>query len=395
MTGTTLSSLVVILAAVALAPMLADLVSPVIRLPAVILEILAGILIGPAFGWAQLDDIINFLSSLGLCTLMFLAGLEIDLQRIRGGPLRRALTGWGITFVAALGLGVFVASVDGLPDAQSGLLVGLAVTTTAFGILLPILHDSGELASKFGTEVLAGSAIGEVGPIVAIAVLFGSDAPGRTVLVLLGFVAVVILTSFLAHRDQNLRISRIVQTTLTTSGQVAIRLAVLFLAVMVWLASELGLDVLLGAFAAGMVTKLFAGGASRRDVEVFESKMNGIGFGFVIPLFFVVSGMKFDLDSVFDDPLILLIGPAFLLAFLVLRGLPAAFTTTAMPMRDRAALAFFLATQLPLVVVITSIGVETKRLNPSTAAALVGAAMVSVLVYPMIAARLRRRPSAP
>ena len=394
MTETTLSSLVVILAAVALAPMLADLISPVIRLPAVILEILAGVLIGPALGWAEADDIINFLSALGLCTLMFLAGLEIDLQRIRGGPLRRALTGWGITFIAALALGAFVASVDGMADAQSGFLVGLAVTTTAFGILLPILHDSGELATRFGTEVLAGSAIGELGPIVAIAVLFGSDAPGRTVLVLLAFVAVVILTSFLAHRERNLRISRMIETTLTTSGQVAIRLAVLFLAAMVWLASELGLDVLLGAFAAGMVTKLFAGGANRRDVEMFESKLDAIGFGFLVPLFFVVSGMKFDLDSVVDDPLILLIGPAFLVAFLVLRGIPAAFTTRPMPMRDRAALAFYLATQLPLVVVITSIGVETKRLDPSTAAALVAAAMVSVLAYPMIGARLRRHGAA-
>ncbi len=131
---------------------------------------------------------------------MFLAGLEIDLQRIRGGPLRRALTGWGITFVAALALGAFVAIVDGEYAVQAGFLVGLAVTTTAFGILLPILHDSGELATQFGTEVLAGSAIGELGPIVALAVLFGTDAPGRTLLVLLAFVAVVILASLLAHR---------------------------------------------------------------------------------------------------------------------------------------------------------------------------------------------------
>jgi Kef-type K+ transport system membrane component KefB len=393
-TGTTLSSLVVILAAVALAPMLADLAAPYVRIPAVIIEILAGILIGPALGWAHVDDIINFLSELGLCTLMFLAGLEIDLQRIRGGPLRRALTGWGITFFASLALGAFVAVVDGQDAAQSGFLVGLAVTTTAFGILLPIMRDSGELATQFGTEVLAGSAIGELGPIVAIAILFGTDAPGRTVLVLLAFVAVVLLASWMASREPNVRLSRMVERTLTTSGQVAIRLAILFLAVMVWLASELGLDVLLGAFAAGMVTNVFASGASRHNVELFESKLTGIGFGFVVPLFFVVSGMKFDLDSVFDDPLILIVGPAFLVAFLVLRGLPAALTTRAMPLRDRVALGFFLATQLPLVVVIASIGVETNRLNTSTAAALVAAAMVSVLAYPMIAARLRQRPSA-
>jgi Kef-type K+ transport system membrane component KefB len=393
-TDTTLSSLVVILAAVALAPLLADLVAPVIRIPAVVIEILAGILIGPALGWAHDDAIIDFLSQLGLCTLMFLAGLEIDLQRIRGGPLRRAVTGWGVTFVAALGLGAFVATIDGQDAVQSGFLVGLAVTTTAFGILLPILRDSGELATQFGTEVLAGSAIGELGPIVAIAVLFGTDAPGRTVLVLIAFVAVVLLASVLAQREPNMRLARIVSATLTTSGQVAIRLSILFLAVMVWLADELGLDVLLGAFAAGMVTNLIASGASRRSVELFESKLNGIGFGFVVPLFFVVSGMKFDLDSIFDDPLIIVVGPAFLIAFLVLRGIPAAVTTRSMPMRDRVAFAFYLATQLPLVVVITAIGVDTNRLDSSTAAALVAAAMVSVLCYPLIAARVRSGPSA-
>jgi Kef-type K+ transport system membrane component KefB len=204
----------------------------------------------------------------------------------------------------------------------------------------------------------------------------------------------VIATSYVAKRERNPRLARLIETTLTTSGQFAIRLAVLFLATMVWVADELGLDVLLGAFAAGLVTRLFAGGSSRREIEIVETKLHAIGFGFVVPVFFVVSGMKFDLDSIFDDALILIVGPAFLVAFLLVRGVPAAASARAMPMRDRSALAFYLATQLPLVVVIASIGVERGDLRPSTAAALVAAAMVSVLAYPLIAARLRRRPAA-
>ena len=391
MSGNTLSSLVVILAAVALAPLLADLASPWIRLPAVVLEILAGVLIGPALGWAKVDDVIQFLSQLGLCTLMFLAGLEIDLPRIRGGPLRRATTGWLVSLAIAIVIGISLASIDG---ARSGVLIGLAITTTAFGILLPILHDSGELATRFGTEVLAGSAVGEVGPIVAIAVLFGTDATWRTIVVLIAFVALVVVAASVAQRERNARLARVIESTLTTSGQFAVRLAVLFLAGMVWVAAELGLDVLLGAFAAGMVTRMFAAGSSKREVELVETKLNAIGFGFVIPLFFVVSGMKFDLHSIFDDPMILLVGPAFLLAFLVVRGIPGAAFSGAMPLRDRSALAFYLATQLPLVVVIAAIGVDTGRLSASTAAALVAAAMISVLVYPLVAARLRQHPDA-
>jgi Kef-type K+ transport system membrane component KefB len=391
-TDTTLSTLVMIMLVAVAAPILSDLADRWVRVPIVTIEILAGILIGPALGWAHMDEIIVFLSQLGLTALMFLAGLEIDIPRIRGRPLQRAVAGWGGSLALGLAAGVALIGLDG---ARSGLVVGLALTTTAFGILLPILRDSGELDTPFGTHVLAGAAVGELGPIVAVTVLLSTDRPARSVVVLAVFVVIVVLAAVLASTGRVPRLARLLDVTLTTSGQLAVRLVVLLLAVMVWIAAELGLDILLGAFAAGMVFRLFSAGASEREAELVEAKLQGLGFGFLVPVFFVVSGMQFDLRAVLDNPLILTLVPGFLLLFLLVRGVPSALLQRDMDRRDRVALACYLATELPLVVVITTIGVQTGRLRPSTAAALVTAALVSVLVYPLVAARVRGSEPAP
>jgi Kef-type K+ transport system membrane component KefB len=391
MSDTTLSSLVVILFAIAAAPIVSDLLESRIHVPSVVLEILAGILIGPVLDVASEDDIISFLATLGLTALMFLAGLEIDMPRIRGGPLQRAVGGWAASLALGLGLGFALTGVDGT---RSGLIVGLAITTTALSTLLPILRDSGELKNPFGTEVLAGAAVGELGPLIAISILLSTDRPARTVVVLAAFVALVLMASVLAMRPRSERLGRLLDQTLMTSGQLAIRLVMLFIGVMVWIASELGLDILLGAFAAGMVFRLFSAGASEREAALVEAKIQALGFGFFVPVFFVVSGMTFDLDALRETPALLLAVPAFLFAFLIVRGGPAFLIQHHWPTRDRLALACYLATELPLVVVITGIGVQTGRLKSSTSAALVAAAMVSVLTLPLVASRLRRRPEA-
>ena len=385
MSETTLSSLVVILAVVVAAPALSDALARRVSVPTVVIEIGLGIVIGPVLHWASDDDVISFLGAFGLATLMFLAGLEIDLPRIRGRPMRRAGGGWLVSLVLGVALGVALVPIDG---ARSGLIVGLAVTTTALGVLLPILRDSGDLEDDFGTEVLAGAAAGELLPLIAIALLLSTDRPARTVLVLLVFVAIAAAAAFAATRPRGERLGRLLNTTLTTSGQFAIRLVVLFLGAMVWVADELGLDIILGAFAAGMVFRLFSAGASDREAELVEAKLHGLGFGFFIPVFFVVSGMRFDVDAFVDDPVILLAVPGFALAFLLVRGGPTFVIQRRWPTRDRLAMACYLSTQLPLVVVITGIGVETGRLKSGTAAAAVGAAMISVLVFPLLANRL-------
>jgi Kef-type K+ transport system membrane component KefB len=386
MSSTTLSSLVVILFVAAAAPIVSDLIEPRLLVPTVVLELVGGILIGPVFDIASEDDIISFLAALGLTTLMFLAGLEIDMPRIRGGPLQRAVGGWVSSLALGLSVGFALTPVDGT---RSGLIVGLAITTTALSTLLPILGDSGELQTAFGTEVLAGAAVGELGPLIAISVLLSTDRPARTVLVLVAFVVVVFVAAALAMRPRNERLARLLEQTMATSGQLAVRLVMLFVGVMVWIASELGLDVLLGAFAAGMVFRLFSAGDSTREAALVEAKLQGLGYGFFVPIFFIISGMRFDLDAIRDRPAILIGVPAFLLAFLVVRGVPAFFIEHRWPLNDRLALACYLATELPLVVVITDIGVQTGRLKSSTSAALVAAAILSVLTLPLVAARLR------
>lgn len=391
MSLTTLSSLVVILAVAAAAPIVSDLISGKLPFPSVVLELGAGIMVGPILGWAHEDDVIGFLADFGLAALMFLAGLEIDIDRVKGPPARRALTGWLLSLALGLVVGFSLADIHGT---TAGLVIGLAITTTALGTLLPILRDSGELDTPFGTEVLAGAAIGELGPVVAVSVVLTTDTPGRTTVVLLGFVAVALLAAAVARRPRGERLARLIDTTLMTSGQLAVRLVVLFLAALVWVAAELGLDVLLGAFAAGMVFRVFSAGASEREAELVEAKLHALGFGFFIPIFFVVSGIRFDTDAVADQPLILLGVPLILLGFLLVRGGPHFFLVRAWPMRDRLALSCYLGTELPLVVVITGIGVQSDRLGTGPAAALVTTAMVSVLVLPQVAARLRA-PTAP
>ena len=389
MTPTTLSTLAIILVMAAAAPLLSDSVERFVRIPTVVIEIVAGIIIGPVLHVAHDDDIVGFVANVGLALLMFLAGSEIDVPRVRP-VIGRALGNWGASLALGLALGVALSGIDG---PRSGLIVGLAVTTTALGTLLPILRDRGELPTAFGLEVLAGAAVGELGPLVAVAVVLATDRPARTGGILLGFVALALVTAYVASRPRGARLSRVLDATLRTSGQFAVRLVMMYLAVMVWLASEVGLDVLLGAFAAGMVFRLFAAGAGEREAELVEAKLEGIGFGFVIPVFFIVSGIRFDVHAFVEQPALLLAVPAFLLAFFVVRGTPAFWSARHRPMRERFALCCYLATELPLVVVITGIGVATGRLKTGIAAALVGAAMVSVLTLPLIAGRLRGDPA--
>lgn len=384
------SSLTLIVVAAVVAPLLAEALRR-FRVPGVVLEIGLGIVIGQqVLGWADVTVIVAGFGNLGLSFLMFLAGFEIDLDRIKGRPLNRAALGWGVSLVLALSVaGVLVISGFALSD----LLIGLSLTTTALGTLLPMLRDADALETPFGAHILAVGTVGEFLPIVAIALLLTSDNPGTTALLLVAFIVLAVGATLLATRARSPRVVELMQRHLNSSAQLPVRIAVLMIVVLVWVASHLGLDVLLGAFAAGIIVRLFTAGD---DQEVVGSKLEAIGFGFFVPVFFVVSGMKFDLDALLDDPSTVLRVPLFLLLFLVVRGVPALLLYRRdLPRPDRAALAFFSATALPLVVVITGIGLETDRMRPENAAALVGAGMLSVLVFPIVGFAIRRRAGDP
>lgn len=380
-------TLVLIMAAAVLAPLLAYGCGRWIRVPLVIFEILLGILLGPdVLGWAHTGTVIDTLSNLGLAMLIFLAGYEIDFAAIRGDTLRRSIWAWLISLV--LGLGIALALTGAQIDTT--VVIGTALTSTALGTVLPILRDSGDLHGRFGTVMLAFGAVGEFGPIIAMALLLSGRRPGESAALLVAFAAVTAAAVFWALRPRRPWFSTVIEKTLHSSAQFAVRFVMLLLVSMLGLSVVFGLDTLLGAFAAGLLTRLILNGAAPGSSEEILGRIEAMGFGFLVPLFFIVTGIEFDLASLLDGGRALALLPAFLLLFLVVRGLPAyVLAPRDLHGADRRALTLFASTCLPLVVAITTIGLEEKALDAGEAAALVGAAMVSVLVFPLVALKLR------
>lgn len=371
-------SFAVIAAAAVLAPVLADVIRRP-KVPGVLFELLLGILIGPqVLGWAEVTPFVDGLAHIGIAFLFFVAGFEIDFRRLRGEPAELAISGWAVS----LGLGLAVGGIlVAAGFALSGLLIGLVLTTTAIGTLLPILRDREVLPTRFGVLTLAAGAVGEFAPIIAITLLLSSDSPAHEAALLVAFVLVALGAAYVASRPQPPAVVQSLHRNVRTSAQLPVRIAVLLLAIMVLLAGELGLDALLGAFTAGIVLRL---AFSNEQREELEPRLSAVGFGFVIPVFFIVSGMGFDVDGLGSSTVLARV-PIFLALFFVVRGLPALFFyRKALSGSARTALAFFQSTALPLVVVITEIGRSTDNMKPENATALVGAAMLSVLLFPLL-----------
>jgi Kef-type K+ transport system membrane component KefB len=353
--------------------------------PVVVVELLLGILIGPqVLDIAHVDGFIQFFSNLGLGMLFYFAGYEIDFDRIRGRPVLLGAWGWALSLAIAYGVGGLLAAAGVV---LSLLYTGSAMATTAMGTLIPVLRDSDELRTRFGTYMLAAGAVGEFGPILLLTLILSTNHPVHEALILVAFIAAAVVLALssvrLAWRGWPL-----LERTLEASSQVAVLLAVLLVFSLVALATELGLDLLLGGFAAGMITRAALRG---REVEAFESKLTAVGFGFLVPFFFVTSGMNFDLDALTSSAGELLKVPMFLGLFLLVRGLPALLLYRSdLNARERLALGIFSATQLPLVVAITTIATQTGHMRTTTAAALVGAAMLSTLIFPFAGLALRR-----
>ncbi|MEK9521878.1 cation:proton antiporter [Streptomyces sp. adm13(2018)] len=383
------TTLILIMAIAVLAPLLAYGVGRRLPVPLVIFEILLGILIGPdVLDWARTDALIDGLSQLGLTMLIFLAGYEIEFGKVRGDTLRRSVGAWLIALALGLGVGVLLGG-----GYTRGVFIGVALTSTALGTVLPVLRDSGALQGRFGTVVMAFGAVGEFGPIIAMALLLSGRGAAESTVVLALFAALTAGALFWALRPRPPWFSRVIARTLHTSGQFAVRFVFLLIALMLGAAQALGLDILLGAFAAGLITRLVLTGAAPGSGPEILEKIEGVGFGFLVPVFFVVTGIEFDLASLLGGGRALLLLPVFLLLFLVVRGGPIWFLAPRdLDRRDRRGLVLYGSTALPLVVAITTIGVDDKAMAAGEAAALVGAAMVSVLVFPLVA--LKSRPGA-
>ena len=379
MTTLSVSTLVLIAVAAVLAPVLSELTGA-IAVPEIVIQIGLGILMGPyVLDIAHVSGVVTGLSDLGLTFLIFLAGYELDLQKIRGRPLELAAAGWAISL--AIGLGAAFALVSsGL--ARDTVVVGLALTTTALGTLVPMLRDAHVMETRFGSYISAIGTVGEFGPIVAVALLLTKKDPLLTSLLLVAFISLAVVTVLLAAKAQPPRLVHMLSRHLESSAQLPVRVALLFIVLLVLLAETLGLDVLLGAFAAGIVVRLFSAGG---EIAAVRGKLEAIGFGFLIPVFFVVSGIQFDLHVFVTNPSSLWRMGLFLVLMLVARGVPIFLIyLKVLAPPERVPMALLSATGLPLIVVITSIALAEGKMRADNAASLVAAGMLSVLFFPAI-----------
>jgi Kef-type K+ transport system membrane component KefB len=351
--------------------------------PSVVVELILGVLIGPQIGGLEVTDFIEFFSALGLGMLFFFAGYEIDLKRVSGTPLRLATLGWGFSLLLAYSIGGALAAAG---IVLSFLYTGSALATTAIGTLIPILGDSGALKTRFGTYLLGAGAVGELGPILLLTLILSTGGAAHNAAILIGFIALAVIVAILAVRSSGQAFT-LFERTIEKSSQLAVRWIVVLVFALAELAYELGLDLLLGGFAAGLITRQVL---KERELPGFDSKLTGVAFGVFVPFFFVVSGMQLDVDAMFSSVSSVLKIFLFFALFLVVRGTPALLLYRGvLGARDRVSLALFTSTQLPLVLAITTIAQQTGHMRSSTAASLVGAAVLSTLVYPILGLKVR------
>lgn len=382
-------TLLIVLTLAVLAPVIVELI-PRVAIPAIVLEIVLGILVGPqGLKLAEPNQQLETLSRFGMTFLFFLAGLEIDFTAIRGRPIAWAGLGWLVSVAIAMAAGWGLQAVGVI---VSGVVVAVAFTTTALGALIPILRDSGTLNSKFGAFVSAAGAVGEFGPIVMISVALSREGGSKSLLFIAVFAGITLSCAYLAATARPMPAIRLLKRKLHTSAQLPVRVALLVLAALVIVTKQFGLDSVLGAIAAGVVVSLACRG---HNGEAVRHKLEAIGFGFFIPMFFIVTGMKFDLHALTATPAALLRVPLFLGLFLLARGVPVWLCRRDLPRGDWLPLALMSSTALPLVVAVAEIGIETNRMKPETAAALVGAGMLSMLVFPALALTLRSSTKTP
>ena len=375
-----LTTLLSIAAVAAIAPVVVGLF-PRWHVPQVVVLLAGGVVVGPyALGWASPAPIEPFIS-LGLGFLFLLAGYELDYAALRATPGRLAIIGWSLSVVLAIGV---VGALEAAGFVRAFVPVALALTTTALGILLPILRENQLIGGAVGTQVAAAGAVGEFFPIVAIAIFLGANGEFAGLVSLLIVAAAALLLSLAPRLIRGRRTQDVILAGENSTTQTTLRGTIFLLLLLLVVAARFGLDVVLGAFLAGGVLKRWAPG----DASQLESKLDAVGYGFFIPIFFVAAGMGLDLPSIARSPGRVAV---FFVLMLLVRGAPALLVyRRALARRERVELTLFTATALPLLVALSQIGLANGTMLPENAAALVGAGVLSVLVFPAIALALRR-----
>ena len=387
-----LDNLLLVMAVAFAAPLVLGLF-PRLQLPSVVLEIVAGIVIGPSvLGWAEVDQAIQVVALIGLAFVLFLAGLEIELEKLRGPLLRLTAAGFALSFAIALAVSLLL-SAGGLVDTP--LLVAIILCATSLGVLVPVLKDAGEITSTFGQLIIAAASIADFGAIILLSLFFSGEGGTGSTLLLLGSLFALAAVVLVAVRgaEHSMRIRDDLLRLQDTTAQIRVRAALVLFVGFAAVADALGLEVILGAFIAGAIVAL-----ADRDQAMthpdFRRKLEAIGFGFFIPVFFVSSGVGFDLDALTSSTSSVVMVPVFLAALVVVRGLPAALYRHRLGPRKAAIAGLMQATSLPFIVAATAIGQELGLIDAAGSAALIGAGLLSVLCFPLAGLVLLRRDGA-
>lgn len=365
---------------------------PALTVPGAVLEVIAGIVIGPSvLGWVHIDVAITVLADLGLGMLLFLAGLEIDLAQLRGSLGR--LAGMGFAASAVLGIGAGFA-LTGAGLGGRPLFLAVVLMSTSAGLLLPLLKDAGEEATRFGQLVMAAAALAEVATILLLSLLF--SAASRTTASRLASLAIFLcLLGALALALSRVRrlaaLERLLDRLENRSAQLRVRATLTLALAFGVLAYQFGFASILGAFAAGLLVRATDLTGPHPHPQ-FELKLQGIGFGFLIPIFFIATGIKFDLRALVSHPSALVEVPVFLVALLVVRGLPAVAFVRMFGRRRAVVAGLMEATSLTFVIVATEIGVAARLISTVTSASLLAAGLLSAAIFPTVALRLLAQP---
>ena len=376
-----------ILVAAVLAPLLAEIPRG-FRVPVVVLEVVLGIVIGPhVLDLVQFEGFVAIMFTAGMAMTLFMAGMELDFGEIRGRPLSLALGGWSVSVLLGI---AFVGLFHVIPQVQAPTMVTLALCTTGLGIMVPVFRDGGQLKTPFGRLFMAAGTLGEVGPIVAVSLLLSARfSTWQEIGFLLAFLAIVAMAIATGMGARPPKLLALLGRGMHASTQLPIRISLLLAAAFVLLAAGFGFERILGAFAAGMVVGQATIGEGGKPLR---EKLDAVAFGWFYPFFFVGAGVKFDMAALGRDYTTMLLVPAFAMLFLVVRGAPVFLYRDEFASAQR--LPFALSSAVPslsMIVVITEIGVFTKTMNVDVAAALIGAALLSILLFPTIAGVLLQR----
>jgi Kef-type K+ transport system membrane component KefB len=364
---------------------------PRLRLPAIVLEIVLGIVIGPSgLGWVKPDLPVSILALVGLAFLLFLSGLEIKVQRLRGRILMLTLVGFALSFAIAIVLGL---GLQAGGFVKSPLFVAIVLVSTSLGVVVPVLKDSGNASSSLGQLVIAAASIAEFGAIILLSLFFSGKGTTSTAgtLILLGMFGLVVtlVGVAIAGVERSISLSRVLRRLQDTTAQIRVRAAFVLLIGFTALADQVGLATILGAFAAGALLSMID--RDEMTHPQFRLKLEAAGFGIFIPVFFVTSGLRFDLNALFASASTVARVPLFLLAIYLARGL-AAIVYVRLLGRSRSVIAGLLqATSLTFTVTATQIGLQLGVVTQASAAGLVAAGLLSVVISPALALVLLRR----